>query len=179
MRGPLLSGALGSAATLARVCQRLGARSPIVVLRSLWLARTLATGLPIVALVDPADEKAARRPFRKAGPPGSGLTVVLAGVVPPGVGPIGALIIEGLAAMPREQATATLTGLAADLQPEGLLLALDRTKDQAIESRLTAAFLAAGFAGIGQERPREGALLTFGRAPHPAIRRALGSEAAV
>jgi hypothetical protein len=181
MRGPLLSGAIGSPAALTRLAQILRARPPTVVLSSLWLASALAAELPVLVLVEGELRKAARRAGRKAAEAGRRFGAVLAGeALPVGEGQVGSLVVEDLLEVDEGDAAPYLMSLTASLRPDGVLLALDRTKDPAAEARVAGAFLAAGLVRIAQERPREGALLTVGQAPHPVVRAALaaGGEAA-
>jgi hypothetical protein len=49
------------------------------------------------------------------------------------------------------------------------VVSLDATKSPALEARVSEIFLAASLAHITQIRPREGALLTTGTAPHAAV----------
>jgi len=178
MRGPLLSGAVGSPAALGRLCQVLRAKPPAVVLSSLWVAAELAAEIPVVALVEREVQKAARRTLRKAQGAGHRLTMVVAGeALPLSPGHAGALVVESLLELAPADAVEYLQALAPALRPEGVVVALDRTKDAAEEARVAGAFLAAGLARIAQERPREGALLTLGFAPRPALLAALATAA--
>ena len=139
MRGPLLSGPLGSAATLDRVCRLLQEHQPVVVLSALWLAETLAGSFPVLALVEEDKRSAALRAVRRASRSANRLLVVSAGEDVPA------------------------------LRPDGVVASLDATKHQETEARLAALFLAAALTGISQVRPREGALLTIGSAPAQAV----------
>jgi hypothetical protein len=171
MRGPLLSGPLGSAPTLDRVCRLLHEHQPIVVLSALWLAEALAGSFPVLALVEEDKGPAALRAVRRAGKSAHPLLVVSAGEdVPLRRGSVGAILIENLMDV-EEQAAAEdlLVGLLPALRPDGLVASLDATKHQETEARLAALFLAAALTGITQARPREGALLTIGSAPPPAV----------
>jgi hypothetical protein len=171
MRGPLLSGALGSPATLDRVCSLLQGHEPIVVLSALWLAETLATDLPILALVEEDKRSAAVRAVKRANKAGRRLMVVSAGEdVPLRRGTVGAILIENL--MEVEDLAAAeelLVGLLPALRPDGVIGSLDATKSQEVEARVSGLFLAAALTRIAQFRPREGALLTLGSAPSPTI----------
>jgi hypothetical protein len=170
MRGPLLSGAVGSPAALARLCQILRAKPPAVVLSSLWLARELAEEIPVVAVLEREVAKAARRALKKAQAAGHRLAAVVAGeALPLAPGRAGALVVESLLEIEDAEAVDFLLGLAATLRPDGVVVALDRTKDPVAEARAAGTFLAAGLTHIAQERPREGALLTLGCAPRPAV----------
>ena len=55
------------------------------------------------------------------------------------------------------------------LRAGGVIVGADRTRNADTEAQLARAFLALGITHITQDRPREGALLTSGRAPHPAV----------
>jgi hypothetical protein len=176
MRGPLLSGAVGSPAALARLCQVLRARPPAVVLSALWLASELASEIPVVAVVERDVAKAARRALRRAAASGHKLSTVIAGeALPLARGQAGALVVEDLLEIEPADAVEYLHALATALRPEGVIVALDRTKDPAGEARVAGCFLGAGLTRIAQERPREGALLTLGGAPAPAALAALTS----
>jgi hypothetical protein len=99
------------------------------------------------------------------------LLVVSAGEdVPLRRGAVGAILIENLMDV-EDQAAAEdlLVGLLPALRPNGVVISLDATKHQETEARLAALFLAAALTGITQVRPREGALLTIGSAPPPAV----------
>ncbi|MBN2574903.1 MAG: hypothetical protein JXP73_10100 [Deltaproteobacteria bacterium] len=171
MRGPLLSGALGSPATLDRVRNLVGERSPIVVLSALWLAETLATELPVLALVEEEKRNAAARAQRRARKHGYPLTlVVAASELPLGPRTVGAFLVDNLVDIEEKSAAVDLLlGLLPALKPNGIVLSLDPTKSPALEARMAECFLAANLAHITQLRPRDGALLTAGQAPHPAI----------
>jgi len=171
MRGPLLSGALGSPATLDRVCRLLQEHQPTVVLSALWLAEALAGRFAVLALVEEEKKAAARRAVRRAAKSASPLLVVCAGEdVPLGRGVVGTILVENL--MDVEDPAAAedlLVGLLPALRLDGVVASLDATKHQETEARLAAMFLAAGLTGITQARPREGALLTIGSAPPRAV----------
>jgi hypothetical protein len=177
MRGPLLSGAVGSAVTLRRLCEIVRNHGPTAVVRSDWLGLTLASEIPVVAVL-PASARAAarrRRRSKKAGPPS---LFALAGAAPPlGEGAAGSLIVTDLSEVDPAGLIAYLLDTAALIRPGGLLVALDRTKDAATEARLAGALLGAGYLSVGQERPREGALLSRGHPPPVAVRTALADAA--
>jgi predicted O-methyltransferase YrrM len=169
MRGPLLSGPLGSSVTLARVCELVGARGPTVVLSALWLARALAGQMPVTALIEADKRRPALRVVRQAARTGRPLMVVTAGeALPMSMGRVGCILVENLAAIADDaEAADYLAELAPALREDGLLLALDATKNPAVEARLAGLFMAAALGAVAQERPRDGALLTLGR-PGPA-----------
>ena len=169
MRGPLLSGPVGSRVALERVCQIVRPRGPAVVLSALWLAERLATQFPVTVLIEPEKRRGARRAVRRASRDGQRLMVVAATGELPVVGQgAGCVVIENMSEIENDaEAAAFLVRLAPKLRPDGLLLALDATKNPTIQARLAGLFLAASLSGIVQEHPREGALLTIG-SPAPA-----------
>jgi hypothetical protein len=171
MRGPLLSGALGNPATLARVCALVGERSPVVVLSTLWLAEALASEMPILALVEEDKRNAAVRARRRAQKQGHPLALMLAASdLPLGERTVGAVLVDNLVDIEEEPAAIDLLlGLLPVLRPDGIVVSLDATKSPALEARVAEIFLAASLTGITQARPRDGALLTAGYAPHSAI----------
>jgi hypothetical protein len=171
MRGPLLSGALGSPATLGRVCGLLAERSPVVVLSALWLAETLAGEMPILALVEEDKRSAAVRAQRRASKQGRPLAIMLAGSeLPLGRGTVGAVLVDSLFNIEEESAAIDLLlGLLPALKPDGIVISLDATKSPPLEARVAEIFLGASLAHIQQIRPRDGALMTAGQAPLPAI----------
>jgi len=171
MRGPLLSGALGSQATLARVCSLVRERSPVVVLSTLWLAETLAAEMPILALVEEEKRTAALRSQKRARRTGLPLTIVMAASeLPLAPASVGAVLVDSLVDI-EEPSTAAelLLAVLPTLQPGGLVISLDATKNPELESRVSSMFLAASLTHIEQKRPREGALLTVAQAPHDAV----------
>jgi hypothetical protein len=180
MRGPLLSGALGSPATLDRVCRLLQGHEPVVVLSALWLAETLSASMPILALVEEDKRSAALRATKRAGKAGRPLLIVSAGEdVPLKRGTVGAILIENL--MDVEDVAAAeelLVGLLPALRPDGLIGSLDATKSQEVEARVSGLFLAAALTRIAQFRPREGALLTVGGAPSAVVMTARAAKTA-
>lgn len=171
MRGPLLSGALGSPATLGRVCGFVRERAPAVVLSALWLAETLAEEIPILALVEEDKRGAAQRAQRRARKLGHSLSVVVAASeVPLANRSVGAVLVDSLVDIEEESAASELiVGLLPALKPDAVVISLDATKSPALEARVAGVFLAASLARITQLRPREGALVTAGFAPHAAI----------
>ena len=155
-------------------------KPPTVVLSSLWLGAAAAAEVPVLALLEPEVLKPARRALRKAGQSGQRLSVVLAGeALPLQRGRAGSIVIENLMEIDAAETVGYLGRLLAALRPDGVIVALDRTKDPALEARLAGAFLAAGLTGIAQERPREGALLTVGGAPSIAVQRAIAERVVV
>ncbi len=171
MRGPLLSGPLGSPAALERVCQIARAHSPTVVLTALWLAETLSEEFPVLALVEDDKRSAGQRAMRRASKAGRPLLVVAAGEdIPLARGSVGSVLVENLMDIEeRAAAEDLLAGLMPALRPDGVVVSLDATKSPEVEARLAGLFLGAALKGITQLRPREGALLTMGTLPHPAV----------
>ena len=91
-------------------------------------------------------------------------------------GKVGALVLEDLAEGAAPPLRGHLLGLVRLLARDGVLVTCDRTRDARIESALASAFLAAGLVNVSQDRPRDGALITAGRAPHPAVVRAFAGS---
>jgi hypothetical protein len=164
MRGPLLSGPVGSSAMLERVCNIAKQRAPAVVLSALWLAERLAGELPITVLVEADKRRGAKRAVRRARQEGRHLMVVAAGEeLPVAVQGAGCVLLEGLSDIEDDREAADyLARLAPVLRPDGVVLALDATKKPSVEARVAALFMAASLTGIAQERPRDGAVLTIG-----------------
>jgi hypothetical protein len=174
MRGPLLSGAVGSAVTLRRLSEILRAQGPTVVVRSPWLGLTLATELTVLALVPREAQAAARRRARRKSATQPPALFALSGaVLPLADGVAGSLVVADLAEIEPAALVGYLLETAALIRPGGVLVGLDRTKEAATEARIAGALLTAGFVGIAQERPREGALLSQGCPPPAVVRAAL------
>jgi hypothetical protein len=153
------------------VCSLVHERSPVVVLSALWLAETLVTAMPVLALVEEEKRGAAVRAQRRANKHGYPLTImVAASELPLGQGAAGAVLVDSLVDIEEKTATTELLlGLLPALKPDGVVISLDPTKSPALEARVAESFLAASLANVTQLRPRDGALLTAGYAPHPAI----------
>jgi predicted O-methyltransferase YrrM len=152
---------------LERVCLIARERAPALVLSALWLGERLATQFPVTVLIEADKRKSARRAVRKAAKDGQRLMVVSAGEqLPVGDQRTGCVLVENLAEITDDaEAVAFLHRLSPALRPDGLVLALDATKNPAVEARLAGLFLAAALTNIAQQRPREGALLTIGGCP--------------
>jgi hypothetical protein len=173
MRGPLLSGAVGSAVTLRRLCEIVRGMAPTVVVRSPWLGLTLAAELSVVAFV-PAEARGAARRRRRRKTDGPPSLFALAGTAVPIAGAAaGSLVATDLATIEPTALVGFLLETAELVRPGGLLVGLDRAKDPATEARLAGALLTAGFQGIVQDRPRDGALITRGHPPPAAVRTVL------
>lgn len=175
MRGPLFSGAVGHKLTLERLAALVTAPQPLVVLSTVWLAEALAFRAPVHLIVEPRRQRAAERARRRSERAGRTLTVSVAGEdLPLRPGSVGALVVDDLAELQDDEAWEFLAAaLVPSLRPGGLLLALDGTKEPSAESMIAGAFLAASLQGIGQERPREGALITVGAAPAASVVRTM------
>ena len=182
MRGPLLSGPLGSAACLDAIVRWVGAASanpgapspspvrPVLLSGPLWLGETLAQALPVLMLVEGDDRPGVRRARRRAGRANHRLEIALAGAeLPLRPRSLATLVIENAAGLDAEPAQAWLNALAPLLAPGGRLIAADATASVSAMARVAEAFLAASLVDIVQERPREGVVLTVGRAPAAAI----------
>ncbi|MBC8132261.1 MAG: hypothetical protein H7X95_04715 [Deltaproteobacteria bacterium] len=166
MRGPLLSGPLGSAASLEAVSRRMDNAAIAVVIGPLWLAEVLSTRVRVLLLTEPEERVRAVRVAKRARAAGQRLTVVIAGVdLPLGAGCVDALLIESASTLDPEALTRWMTTLVPLVRPGGCLVALDGTDDAAAEARLAGLFLGAALCEIVQERPRAGVVLTVGIAP--------------
>ena len=138
------------------------------VIGPLWLGETLSAEIPVVLLIEPEERARARRIARRAAAAGRRLTIVVAGVdLPLATGMADAVLIDSAAAFAR-----WTQALVPVLKPDGLLIAADVTDDPAVEARLAGQFLGAALTGIAQERPRDGVVLTMGRAPAAELSRA-------
>jgi hypothetical protein len=146
-------------------------RSPVVVLSTLWLAETLAPEMPIVALVEEEKRGAALRAQKRARKLGLPLSVVMAASdLPLLPGSVGAVLVDSLVDIEDPGAAADLLlAVLPTLQQGGIVVSLDATKNPDLESRVSAMFLAASLTQVSQIRPRDGALITVARAPHPAV----------
>jgi hypothetical protein len=171
MRGPLLSGALGSPATLGRALQLVREHPPVVVLSALWLAETLSSEIPVLALIEEDKRGAAGRALRRAHKQGLPLSVVVAAAdVPLAKTAVGAVLVDSLVDIEEHSAAIELlAGLCPLLKADGLVLSLDATKSPTLEARVAEIFLAASLTQVKQMRPRDGALLTTGVVPDPAV----------
>ncbi|MEO8211872.1 MAG: hypothetical protein ABI560_01715 [Myxococcales bacterium] len=166
MRGPLLSGPLGSATTLDAVAKSLGAAASVVVIGPLWLGEVLSTRVRVLLLAEPEEKPRARRAARRTAAAGQRLTVATAGVdLPLALGGVEALLVESASTLDAEAISRWMATLVPVLRPGGRLMALDATDDPAVEARLAGVFLASALGHIVQDRPREGVVLTVGTAP--------------
>jgi hypothetical protein len=170
MRGPLLSGPLGSASTLDAVSRRLDGVGGVVVIGPLWLGVVLSARVRVLLLTEAEERQRARRAIKRARTAGQRLTVGVAGVdLPLAAGAVEALLIESPSTLDGEAMARWLATLVPVLRPGGLLIALDATDNPAVEARLAGLFLGSALLQIAQERPREGVILTVGRAPEASV----------
>jgi hypothetical protein len=166
MRGPLLSGPLGTVGALEAMARWLDGTGAVAVIGQLWLGDTLSAKMPILLLTEAEERDRARRVARRATAAGRRLTIVLAGVdLPLGQGTVGALLIDGAATLDAESFARWMQALVPALRPGGRLIAVDATANPTVEARLAGVFLGSAMTEIVQERPREGVLITVGVAP--------------
>jgi hypothetical protein len=170
MRGPLLSGPLGSAASLAALERWATGVGPIVVLGPVWLAETLASTTPVLFLDEPDDRRVLVRARRRAAKAGKRLAMGVAGAeLPLRRGALGALVIENAAGLSAEEASRWVSALVQCLRPGGRLIAVDATGSPAAAARVAGVFLSAALVELTQEWPRDGVVLTAGVAPSAAV----------
>jgi hypothetical protein len=166
MRGPLLSGPLGSAASLAALARWTGGSDPIVVLGPTWLGEVLATQARVLMLVEPDDRRVPVRVKRRALKAGRALEIGLAGAeLPLRPGSLGALVVENAAGLAVDEAQRWIAALAPCLRPGGRLIAADATASTTAAARVAGVFLSAALVDLVQEWPRDGVVLTVGVAP--------------
>jgi hypothetical protein len=174
MRGPILSGPLGSASTLEAIGRALGTAGTVVVIGPLWLGEVLSASVRVLVLTEGQERARARRAVRRAAKtvthgkttPGHGLTVALAGDdLPIRAGTVDALLIDGASTLDVDALARWMATLVPAVRPGGRLIAIDATDDPAAEAKLAGLFLAAALGEIGQVRPRVGVVLTAGTAP--------------
>jgi hypothetical protein len=170
MRGPLLSGPLGSTASLTALARWIEGAGPVVVLGPVWLAETLAQAAPVTFLDEPDDRRVLVRARRRADKAGRPLTIATAGAeLPLRRGSLGALVIENAAGLPAEEAQRWVEALVPCLRPGGRLVAIDGTSSPEAAARVAAVFLSAALVDLAQEWPRDGVVLTIGTAPVTAV----------
>jgi hypothetical protein len=166
MRGPLLSGPLGSPASLAALGRWIAGMGPIVVLGPVWLAETLAVTTPVLFLDEPDDRRTLVRARRRSDKAAKRLAIgVAGGELPLRRGALGALVIENAAGLAAEEAQRWLAALVPCLRPGGRLVAVDATASPAAAARVAGVFLSAVLVDLTQEWPRDGVVLTIGTAP--------------
>jgi hypothetical protein len=170
VKGPLLSGALGSAPTLAAVLRWTEGRAPVVVLGPPWLGDAIATTGRALVLVEPEARPIALRARRRAHKQNRALDVALAGAeLPLGRAVLPALVVENVGGLQPDEAGRWLAALVPCLRPGGRLIAADATSSTTAAARVAGAFLSAALTEIVQEWPRDGALLTIGVAPTSSV----------
>jgi len=173
MRGPLLSGPLGSAASLAAIARWLDGVGPVVVLGPTWLAETLAEQTRVLFLDEPENEPGRRalvRARRRAAKAGRPLDIGIAGAeLPLRRGALGALVVENVAGLAPEEAERWVAALVPCLRPGGRLLAADAAASPPSAARVAGVFLSAALVELTQEWPRDGVVLTVGTAPAASI----------
>jgi hypothetical protein len=183
MRGPLLSGPLGSQPTLEALLRwtdvpsgpptgdvAAPARAPVVVLGPPWLGAAIARGGRTLLLVESELRPQALRAHRRAKKESRPLDVALAAAeLPFGRGTLSALVVENVAGLPPAEGERWIAALMPLLRPGGRLIAADATSSDAAAARVAGAFLAAALLEIVQEWPREGAVLTVGVAPAASV----------
>ena len=169
MRGPLLSGPLGSPACLDAIARWAGSpttKQPAVLCGPLWLGETLSQVFPVVMLVEDLDRPGTKRARRRTGRAGRPFEVALAGAeLPLRPRSVTTLIAENVAGLEAAAAEAWLQALTPLLHPGGRLIAADATGSATAMARVAAAFLSASLIELVQEQPREGVVITVGRAP--------------
>ena len=179
MRGPLLSGPLGSAASLAAIARWIDGAGPVVVLGPVWLAETLATRAPVLFLDEPDDRRTLARARRRAEKLGKHLALgVAGGELPLRPASLGAMVIENVAGLAGDEAARWVDALVPCLRPGGRLVAVDATGSPQAAARVAGVFLSGALVDLVQEWPREGVVVTVGVAPSAVVVAArFGSEA--
>jgi hypothetical protein len=166
MRGPLLSGPLGSQPTLEALLRWTADRAPVIVLGPPWLGDAVSRGGRTLLLVETELLPQALRARKRAQKEGRPLEVTLAAAeLPLRRGSLLALVVENVAGLTDDEAARWIAALVPCLRPGGRLIAADATSSDAAAARVAGAFLSAALVEIAQEWPRDGALLTVGVAP--------------
>jgi hypothetical protein len=170
VKGPLLSGALGSGPTLAALLRWTEGRVPVVVIGPPWLGDVVATAGRALVLVEPEVRPIALRARKRAHKQSRPLDIALAGAeLPLARAVLPALVVENVGGLQEQEAARWLAALVPCLRPGGRLIAADATSSTAAAARVAGAFLSAALKEIVQEWPRDGALLTIGVAPTSSI----------
>jgi len=179
VKGPLLSGALGSAPTLAAVLRWTEGRAPVVVLGPPWLGDAIATTGRTLVLVEPEARPIAVRARKRALKQNRALDVALAAAeLPLGRSVLPAMVVENVGGLQPDEAARWMAALVPCLRPGGRLIAADATSSTAAAARVAGAFLSVALTDIVQEWPRDGALLTIGVAPTSSVIEARFADAA-
>jgi hypothetical protein len=166
MRGPLLSGPLGSAASLRALVRWIDGAGPLVVLGPVWLAESLAATARVLLLDEPTDRRVLARARRRAQKAGRPLEIGMAGAeLPLRRASLGSLVVENAAGLAVDEAARWVAALVPCLRPGGRLVAVDATGSTAAAARVAGVFLSAALIDLTQEWPRDGVLLTVGTAP--------------
>src|SRR2546430_27262 len=126
MRGPLLSGPLGSPAALAALVRSTAGRAPVLVLGPPWLADAVASGGRTLLFVEREARPLALRVRRRARREGRTLDIAVAGAeLPLKRGAFTAIVVENVAGLAGEEALAWMSALVPCLAPGGVLIAAD------------------------------------------------------
>jgi len=170
MRGPLLSGPLGSQPSLEALLRWTQGHGPVVVLGPAWLGAALSRGGTSLVLIEGEGRPQAMRARRRARKENSPMDVALAAAdLPFRRGALSALVIENVAGLPAAEAQRWIGALTPSLRPGGRIIAADATSSDEAAARVAGAFLSAALQDIVQEWPRDGAVLTVGVAPPAAV----------
>ena len=170
MRGPLLSGPLGSQPSLEALLRWTQGHGPVVVLGPPWLGAALSRGGTALVLVESNGRPQAVRTRRRARKENHPLNIALAAAdLPFRRGALSALVIENVTGLPAAEAQRWIGALTPALRPGGRLIAADATSSDEAAARVAGAFLSAALQQIVQEWPRDGAVLTVGVAPPTSV----------
>jgi hypothetical protein len=171
MRGPLLSGPLGSQPALEALARWVGTPdAPIVVLGPPWMGASLARGGDTLLLVEREVRPQALRALRRARKESRPLQVAMAAAeLPFARGALSAVVVENVTGLAIEEAQRWIASLTPLLRPNGRLIAADATSSDDAAARVAGAFLSSALTNIVQEWPREGAVLTVGTAAQASV----------
>ncbi len=181
LRGPFLSGALGSTSSLHAILRwaKPASSDPVVVLGPLWMGVTLAAELRVLMLVATDDHAAVKRARRRALKAGRALEIAVGGAeVPLRPRSVSTMIVENAAGLDAVAAARWIEALVPSLRPGGRLIAADATSDVAAMSRVSGTFLSASLVALTQEQPRDGVVLTVAQAPDARVMAARYAPAA-
>jgi hypothetical protein len=170
MRGPLLSGPLGSPATLEALLRWTANRAPAVVLGPAWLAAAVARGGATLALVQADARSQSVRARKRAEADGRPFSLALAASqLPLRPGSLPAIVVENVAGLAPEEAAVWIAAVVPCLRPGGRLIAADATSNDHAAAVVAGAFLSGALTDIVQEWPRDGVVLTVGVAPAASV----------